>query len=339
MLRKRMYSTVGLLLSLCLFTGIFQPVQAAFQWGDVDGDGKIGVGDARLILQYLVGKTALTPSQLAVADVDGDENVTIADARKVLQYLVDKVFSINPPLPLTVRVTIPEGKTLDEIAALLEKKRVCPATDFYAAVQNGDFFDYDFIRDLPESPGRGHRLEGYLFPDTYEFYTDSSAASAIRRMLNNFTNRIVPLRPILAESDRTIHDIVLMASIIEREVYSAADMKRVSRVLHNRLHNPAEFPRLQCDSTGEYVDKVNAAGYITLKDEDYNTYQRRGMPAGPISNPGLNALTAAVYPSEEASVISCYFFASDITTGITYFSKTYAEHVEICERYKIGVHQ
>ncbi|MCL2487455.1 MAG: endolytic transglycosylase MltG [Oscillospiraceae bacterium] len=250
------------------------------------------------------------------------------------------VMPTDPPVTeaRTVRVTIPEGKRLDEIAALMETNRVCSAAEFYRAEEEGDFSGYAFIREMPDMPGRGFRLEGYLFPDTYEFYINCSGESAIERFLDNFSTKIALLREAIAERGGTVDETVVMASVIQREVGIAADMRKVSRVLYNRLENPAEFPQIQCDATGDYVRKVNAAGQITIRHEDYNTYQCRGRPAGPISSPGLEALTAAVYPSEEETVRDCFFFATDIATGITYFTKTYAEHVAVCEQYQIGIH-
>lgn len=245
----------------------------------------------------------------------------------------------------TVRVTIPEGYTANQIAELMESSGVCSAEAFYAAVQTADFSDYPFVAAISAEEmgeryiGRACRLEGYLFPDTYEFYRNSSGEAAVRRFLANFQNRLKPFEEQLATSERSWDDTVILASLIQWEAAYTADMGKVSRVLCNRLENPSEYPRLQCDSTYKYIREWNAErSGVTLDEDAYDTYVRRGLPAGAISNPGLDALQAAISPSEDEEVKNCYFFATDYKTGITYYSRTYAEHVAVCREHGIGVH-
>lgn len=247
--------------------------------------------------------------------------------------------SSGEPVSRTVRVTIPEGYTADRIAEQLEEAGVCTAVAFYEAVQTADFSDYPFVAAIPADSGRACRLEGYLFPDTYEFYRGSTGEAAVRRFLDNFQNRFGPYEEQLAADGRTLEEVVILASLIQWEAGYAEDMSRVSRVLCNRLDNPAEYPRLQCDSTYRYISEWNAArSGVELEEAAYDTYVRRGLPAGAISNPGLAALRAALSPSDEEIVRDCYFFATDYTTGITYYSRTYAEHVAVCREHGIGIH-
>lgn len=249
-----------------------------------------------------------------------------------------------------VRVMIPEGSTLDDIAAIMEKNDVCSATDFYtAAVKNDYSKDYDFIRMLPteadgaQYAGRIYTLEGYLFPDTYEFYTKSSADSVIRKMLDNFTSDgrfDTSIRAIAGSKNMTIDQVVIMASIIQGEAAKYEDMLLVSRVLYNRLQNTAEYPQLQCDSTRDYVNSLiqQPEGMIQVINSAYDTYNRNGLPVGAINNPGMDAIRAALYPSDEPEAQQYYYFATDYKTQITYYSKTLKEHEAICEKYGIGMY-
>ncbi len=244
----------------------------------------------------------------------------------------------------TVTVTIPEGYTVDKIAALLEEKEVCKKEEFYQAVVYEDF-DFDFVKAIPtdqdgeEHKGRIYRLEGYLFPDTYNFYVGSSGKTVIQRMLENFASKIEPYRTVIQEKGYTIDQTVILASIIQGEAANVQDMKGVSRVLQNRMAPGSGFDKLQCDSTTMYVNGVlPKVDGITVTSSAYDTYTRKGLPVGAINNPGVQAIDATLNPSEDAVHAKAYFFATDYNTGITYFNETYAQHVKTCRKYRIGMY-
>ena len=240
------------------------------------------------------------------------------------------------PTADTVRVTLREGLTIPEMAAILEEKGVCSTADFITAVQTVGY-TYDFLKDIPTDDGRAYRLEGYLFPDTYEFYVDSRASLVVYRMLLNFKKRTADLLPQIEEMGWTMDEAVTFASMIQGEADTTANMAKVSRVLHNRLAPNSGFANLQLCSTRDYVNHLpQDAGFDreALK-QVYNTYYREGMPVGAINNPGLDALRAALNPSNDATIKQCYYFATDYKTGITYFSKTYKEHQAIIQKYGI----
>ncbi len=248
----------------------------------------------------------------------------------------------TPPLK-SVNVTIPEGSTVEDIAKILEKNEVCSQEDFFNAVLHGEF-DYDFVKDIPtaqdgqQHAGRIYRLEGYLFPDTYNFYIDSSAEIVIQRMLANFDKKLsADLRQQIADKGWTMDEAIIFASIIEGEAGNAEDMYAVSKVLTNRMQPHSGFPKLQCDSTRDYVRSITAViSGVNVAIGPYDTYTREGLPVGAINNPGLQAIKAALNPSTDAKYQNCYYFATDYKTGITYYSKTLAQHEAICRRYKIG---
>ncbi len=238
-----------------------------------------------------------------------------------------------PTLSRTVTVTIPEGYTLLKIADTLEEADVCDAEEFIKAAQEGDYSDYAFLNDVTTvnedgTPnGRHFRLEGYLFPDTYEFYRHSHGEAAVRRFLDNFERKAEAWRSALETSGLTLDEAVTLASIIQREAKTPTDMYRVSRVLHNRLESPA-YPRLQCDVSTAYLRELESVGE-TPDRTVYDTYHCNGLPVGAIANPGAAALAAAVSPSTEEICAGCYFFVIDPADDVVYYSKSYAEHLAV----------
>ncbi len=244
-----------------------------------------------------------------------------------------------------VNVTIPEGFTVEEIARLLADKEVCTEEDFYKAVINGNY-DYDFIDAIPtaadgaEYAGRIYRLEGYLFPDTYNFYLGSSGEMVVNKMLANFDQKLTSdIRKQISDMGWTIDKVITFASVIQGEAGKPEDMVAVSRVLTNRLQPNSGFPKLQCDATRDYVREIlPSVSGVKVTTSAYDTYVREGLPVGGINNPGLMAIEAALHPSTDAQYATCYYFATDYDTGITYYSKTLAQHEATCRRYGIGMY-
>ncbi len=246
----------------------------------------------------------------------------------------------------TATVLIPEGFNMVQIGERLEKKGVCTVEEFLRAVTEVDYSkDYDFIADFSklnqtDYAARIYKLEGYLFPDTYEFYVGCSGETVVRKMLDNFNKRLdTTIRASMKSKGYTLDELIILASIIQGEAGSTDDMAMVSRVLANRMADTATYPKLQCDSTGDYVAKlISGNGSVSAVNTAYDTYEREGLPAGPINNPGLAAIKAVLTPSENEEIMKCYFFATDYKTGITYYSKTYNEHVRVCTKYGIGMY-
>lgn len=250
------------------------------------------------------------------------------------------------PNRTVVRVTFPEGIGVLRIAELLEENNVCSATEFLDTVKNGDFTMFDFIRDLPVGQSgyenRVYWLEGYLFPDTYDFYENDSPTSVVKKFLNNFDTRVdTKMRAAIKARGLTVDQAVTLASLLQSEADNPTDMKRVSRVLWNRLEDPSRYPKLELDSTIAYATQFfPGISDDAVMNVAYDTYQRDGLPVGAICNPGLDALNAVVNPSEESAIVDCYYFATDwkVDPTVTYYSETYEEHVAICKKYGIGIH-
>ncbi len=234
----------------------------------------------------------------------------------------DTYFETLKKAPVTegVKVTIPEGFELRQIADRLEEAGLINRERFFEAVNKGNF-DYDFIRKIPE---RENRLEGYLFPDTYMFQPGESEESIINKMLARFDEVYhETFRARARELSMTDDEILILASVIEREAQGDEDRKLVASVFHNRLKS-STYPYLESCATVQYILKERKAVLSvadTKIDSPYNTYRNPGLPLGPIASPGQEAIEAALYPAETDYL----FFVLD-STGKHRFAATFAEH-------------
>jgi UPF0755 protein len=229
--------------------------------------------------------------------------------------------SINSATKATVSVTIPEGYTVAQIFQLLEEKGVASVEDLTEVAAEHDY-NFSFLKDIPL--GDAERLEGYLYPDTYTFNTPHSAVYAINKMLVNFDTRVTDeMRTQAEESGYTLREILTIASLIEKET-DGTDRGTIASVIYNRLNNPkgetAGF--LQIDATLAYLN----GGQVPVEsdkliDSPYNTYLYKGLPAGPIANPGLESIYAALNPDKT----SYYYYALG-DDNVHHFFKTLSEH-------------
>ena len=280
-------------------------------------------------------------SRLTGADGKWQPGAFILQADMGFPTLIETL-QVSPPRE-TVTVMLREGLTVDEMAEILEKNGVCSMQDFLDAVQYGDF-DYDFIHQIPteedndEVVYRVYRLEGYLFPDTYEFYVGSKGETVVDKMLGNFQSKLTEdLLAQIEEQGWTLDEAITFASMVQGEGDTRENMDKVSRVLHNRLDPDSGFKTLELCSTRDYANEMAENDHFSsdVLHQAYNTYKREGFPIGPIGNPGMDALLAALNPSEDATIKKCYFFATDYKTMTTYFSKTFKEHQAIIKKYGI----
>lgn len=226
------------------------------------------------------------------------------------------------PSARTVDVTFREGIELREIKQKLVELKLCTANEFdkYARKKH---YNYEFLESIPN---RENELEGYLFPDTYNFSYTEGAKSIIDKMLSNFKTKIIdPLQTNINDKQLRLDDVIIMASIIEREVADKAELKKVSGVFYNRLNKVGESTGLlESCATVQYVLKERKAVLSqadTKIDSPYNTYMYKGLPVGPIASPGYNAIYAAINPEKTSAL---YFVADG--NGNHYFANTFAEH-------------
>ncbi len=243
-----------------------------------------------------------------------------------------------------VTVTIPEGKTCAQIFELMEEKGVCKVDELEKCAAETQF-DYWFLESIPY--GESNRLEGFLFPDTYYFYTNDDPERVLGKLLSTFNRKfgdeakaqLDVLNEDLAASwarrgydddyinahKFTVYELITVASMVEKETASVSESADIASVIYNRLCRPADYPYLNIDATVIY-GLGGITGNLTYEqtqiDTPYNTYTRAGLPAGPISNPGLSSISAALNPNE-----TNYFYYALKSDGTGHhFSETYDEH-------------
>lgn len=225
----------------------------------------------------------------------------------------------------TVTLVFPEGWTIYQMFDKIQEFGVCGKQELLSSL-NGATFDYDFIDEIPQNSNRTFALEGYFYPDTYEFYEKSDANSVIRKFLdgskNKWTEEYEEQRIKLG---LTRDEVITIASIIQREAADEEQMGLVSSVLHNRLNHAVSWPLLGCDSTANYIKNYIAPNVSSAEainyEQSYNTYISQGLPPGPICNPGNDAIYAALFPDDT----NYYYFRHD-KFGNIYMAKTQAEH-------------
>lgn len=233
------------------------------------------------------------------------------------------VHVITNPEAQAVKITFPEGLTVKDMAELLKKNNFDSAEFFRLANVIPESFRtrYAFLADPKISS-----LEGYLFPDTYFFKKDLTAENIVKKMLDNFENRLD--KTLLAEikkQNKSLNDVIILASIVEREVPTEADMKIVAGIFENRL--AIDMP-LQSDATLSYILDDTVDSHTTEQTKiasPYNTYANKGLPPGPIANPGLRAISATIY--SQATDYTYFLTAGTGTDKKTYYAKTHDEHV------------
>lgn len=252
------------------------------------------------------------------------------EERKTYNY--DVILSnINPRPPReTITITIPEGFTTDDIIDLFVSKGIGTKEGFVDAINNAEF-NYWFLEPLKEGTHeeRFYRLDGYLYPDTYYFYTNSSEEAVLKKLLSNFGAKFAKVYQARCdELGITVDQALILASIIQCEAKYAADYEYVSSVLHNRLKDKKNYPKFECDVTLQYYFRhVEGARHAEITAADlalesqYNSRKYPGYTPGPICSPSLTAIKAALYP---ASTKFTFFISK--SNGYLVYSENYAQH-------------
>lgn len=245
-------------------------------------------------------------------------------------------------MSLEDNLVIPEGWTIKEIASAFADFKVKYSTEsesekndilrkkyyeeFITATEDTEGYDYEFLTDKPEKTD----LQGYLFPDTYRVFRDLEAKDLIVKMLDNFNKKVYSnLEDEIKKQDKKLFEIITLASIVQKEVKTEDEMKKVAGVYLNRLR---VNKKLESDATITFITgKKNPRP--TKKDTQikspYNTYLNYGLPPGPICNPGLEAIKAVIWPEEH----DYFYFITRPDTGEAVFSKTAGEHQKNREKY------
>ena len=261
------------------------------------------------------------------------------------QEEIIKTLATQGELEETVSFTIPEGYSVQQIINKLYTEGLVDREEFIYAINELNY-DYDFYSQIPDSEDRNYKLQGYMFPDTYEVYADAEAKAIVSIMLSKMDQELSELDFSKAdELGMTMDEIIIMASIIEKEAKLPEEKPVIAGVLYNRLE---EGMPLQVDATiqyikthGQYGMSKNAEGewifslekvyYKDLEiDSPYNTYKYEGLPVGPICNPGIDSIKAALNPEEHDYL---YYVLQDEETGKHVFNETHEEHIRDKNKY------
>lgn len=265
------------------------------------------------------------------------------------------VNSIKPHSPAReeVEIMIPEGYTAAQIFAKLEEEGVCSAAKLEEYSASGELNDYWLLEGVER--GSRYRLEGYLFPDTYRFYTNDDPRHVLQKFLNAFDARFTDImkerlitinerfsqmlsnngysQEYIDEHQIGLREVVIIASIVEKEAANSKESYTVASVFYNRLADQKNYPYLQSDATVYYAIGGASSKELTAEDiqidSPYNSYVYPGLIPGPISNPGQGSLNAALDPDDTGY----YFFFYDEDAGISRFAKTYKEHLANVDKY------
>lgn len=227
----------------------------------------------------------------------------------------------------SVKVCIPEGTNAMQIADILEENGICKAADFLEVCKSTDGFDYDFLETVPDSDLIAYKLEGFLFPATYDFAMNSEAKDIASQMLEAFDYRITDdMEQFCKDNDMTMYELITLASVVQEEALGQSSAKNIASVFMNRLKKGS---KLQSDVTYYYArDLRDEYGFSQEVYDAYYTYRCSGLPAGPISNSGTDIIDAVVnYPKTDY----LYFF-SDLQQEF-HFAKDYDEFVALQKKY------
>lgn len=231
----------------------------------------------------------------------------------------------------TVTVMFPEGYSIDMMAKRLEEQKVFTAKEFLAAVKAVDQYENSWIKEIPVKKGMKYRLEGYLYPDTYNIYKSSQPKELIQKMLDNFETKYNEVKKGY-KGKRSMQELITMASMIEREAKVEKERPKIAGVIENRL---AKKMKLQIDPTVLYTttDGLYDAKKVYYKDlktkSPYNTYVNQGLPLGPICNPAMSAVSAAMHPTKHEYL---YYRTDNTEKGTHVFTKTFNEHKSAGEK-------
>ena len=246
-----------------------------------------------------------------------------------------------------VTIMFPDGYNCAQIFKLLEENEVCTVADLEAYAATGDLEDYWFLEGVTR--GSKYCLEGYLAPDTYSFYTNDDPRRVLEKFLDEFDDRFTDIMKqeladmqvrfadmlrkqgygsdYIAQNSLTLHQLVTLASIVEKEKSADLEGYSIASVFYNRLMNASTYPFLNSDATILYAtDYYNAGELVTdaqINASPYNTRNHEGLPPGPISNPGVYSLYAVLDPNDT----NYYYYVLDPSAGVHLFSKTYDEHL------------
>lgn len=267
---------------------------------------------------FLIALKIHKPDVIYPGDITLQPSMGYADVIEALKVMRESYES--------VKITFTEGETLVDIAAKLEENGVCTASDFLFEFNKNQ--NYSFESDLTDTENAFYAREGYFFPDTYEFYVGDTAYNITKIVREHFEKQLTEkMYNRMDKLGLDLNQVMTLASIVQLEANSVDEMPTVASVFLNRLNDPDTYPRLESDTTDKYIKNVISKqtenqSTIDHYTDYYDTYQCKGLPAGPICNPGLDAIMAVLYPEDT----DYYFFCNNLETGESFYAKTLKEH-------------
>jgi UPF0755 protein len=257
----------------------------------------------------------------------GEIDLVTAQGYEMLIYILSQDSVPNP----TKKIFFTEGLTIAQTVKKFTENGIGKTEDFYSVCETYDF-GYDFIDLIPQDSRRTNRLEGYLFPDTYIFDVTADENENVKKMLDNFNNKFSDIYRAKAKSlGYSIDDIIIIASLLEKEASTMDERAMIAGVIYNRLKSTDTYLNyLQIDATIQYI-YINETGevkeFLTNEDHEimnsYNTYMYKGLPPGPICNPSLSSIAAALYPEIHNYY---YYVAKNDGTDAHAYATTLAQH-------------
>lgn len=255
------------------------------------------------------------------------EETTRGETKAIITTITTTAAPTTQTAKQTVKVTVNEGDSLTQIFKKLDENGVADFDELMETAQTYDYSYYPLVAQIPSSEKRCFRLEGYLFPDTYEFYTNQKPQDAIGKFLRNGKAKITDSMMSQASSlGYSMDEVLTVASIIEKEGAKSSEVAKIAAVIYNRLEAGM---KLQMDSTIYYIErnvKPYLSGDINRYNSYYNTYKCSALPAGPISNPGMRTVNAALNPAD----VDYLYFCHDENANY-YYAETYEEHLKNLE--------
>ncbi len=321
---KNIIFVAVLLVLILLLSWIYLPFYSSVPVNVLIPAGADSFEIASILRQQGVVKNTFLFVLLSKA-LDWEKNLKAGNYEFKPSNMIDVLRKLKEGATKRSRITVPEGLPWWEVLQILEKEKIIKRKDFLALVNDPGVLKEEFSF-LPQVEG----LEGYLYPDTYHFFMGENGVDVMRKFLVRFEEVVLPLyEEKISRNDLSAEEIIILASIVEKEAQISLEKPIIAAVFHNRLEKGM---KLRADPTVKYAlgnfHERLTYGDLTISSP-YNTYLHYGLPPGPICNPGKGSVNAVLYPGE---VDYLYFVAKG--DGTHKFSNTYEEHLEAVSKYR-----
>ena len=312
-----------------------EELKGTYSYRGEDVEITVESGDAARVVAEKLKQAGLIKYKMAFTNRLQDSGYRIQPGTYTLNTGMNTLQMIETMSPVITekepidKLTIPEGYTVELIAARCEEQGICDADDFLKAVNSVTTERFPYLSEVPSGAQVKYKLQGYLFPATYDIYEDTTAEDLVDMMLNAFEDYYSDdLRAIAESRGMSTFGVIVRASIVEREAKLDEERATIAGVIQNRLNE--DMPLQMCPTvlyplTNGMYDKPQVYYEDLEIDSPYNTYINTGLPVGPICNPGLASIRAVISPEEHNYL---FYHVADSETGAHVFTETYEEHID-----------